>query len=187
MAQSATAVQGYSATTRWLHWLTAIVVIATIPVGVIMTGEGLTRELRNSLYIFHKNVGVVIILLVAARLLARAVSPTPPLPKAMPGWQKRAASLTHVALYVLLLVMAVSGYIRVVAGGFPIEMLNAIGMPPLVPRSDPLAETAQWVHSNARFALAAVIAMHVGAALHHGLVKRDGVFSRMWRPSAVGR
>lgn len=174
---------GYPTVSRWLHWLTAIVVIATIPVGVIMTTEGLSREVQNTLYIFHKNVGVIILLLVAARLVTRAVTVSHPLPTTLPDWQRRAAGVSHAALYVLLIVMAVSGYIRVVAGGFPVEMLDAVNFPPLVPRSDALAETAQWVHSTARFVLVAFIALHVAAALQHGLIKRDGVFTRMWPPN----
>ncbi|MEM1065845.1 MAG: cytochrome b [Pseudomonadota bacterium] len=181
MAEVATAPPSYSTVTRWLHWLTAIVVIATIPVGVIMITEGLPRNVQNTLFIFHKNVGVVILLLVLARLIARAMTTTPPLPDAMPAWQKRAAAFSHAALYILLLVMAISGYVRVRAGGFPIEALDALGVPPLVPRSEPLAETAKWVHSNARFVLAAFIFLHIGAALQHGLIKKDGVFSRIWR------
>ena len=171
---------GYSSLSRWLHWITALIVLATIPVGVIMTQPDLTREMRNALYIFHKNVGVVIFILVALRLFARVASRPGPLPATTPHWQRSAAALSHVALYGLLIVMAVSGYVRVVAGGFPIESLNAIGFPFLVPRSDALAETAQWIHSTARFALAAFIVLHVGAALYHGAILRDGVFRRIW-------
>lgn len=172
--------QGYSTTSRWLHWLTALVVISTIPVGAVMTTDGLSRELQNALYIYHKNIGILILLLVAARLVVRATTTAAPLPASLPRWQRSAAAVSHVMLYILLIVMAVSGYVRVVAGGFPIETLNAIGMPFLVPRSDALAETAQWVHSTARFVLIAFILLHVGAALQHGLIRKDGVFSRMW-------
>jgi len=187
MRHSDTASRGYPTLLRWLHWLTAIVVLATIPVGVFMTTEGLSRPLQNTLFIFHKNVGVVILLLVAARLLVRVRARPGPLPESVPSWQRTASALSHTALYLLLIVMAVSGYVRVVAGGFPIEALNAIGFPPLVPRSDTLADTAQWIHSTARFILVAFILLHIGAALQHGLIKRDGVFSRMWPPVAPKR
>ncbi|MEL6913561.1 MAG: cytochrome b [Pseudomonadota bacterium] len=186
MSDISVTVHGYPTISRWLHWITAVVVLLTIPVGVIMTTEGLSRPVQNSLFIYHKNVGVVIILLVLARLLVRAVTVSGPLPAAMPTWQRQAAAVSHGALYVLLLVMGISGYIRVTAGGFPIEMLNALNVPPLVPRSDALADTAKWVHATVRFAIAAFILLHIGAALQHGLIKRDGVFSRMW-PLTAGR
>jgi cytochrome b561 len=78
--------------------------------------------------------------------------------------------------------MPVAGYVRVRAGGFPIEWLDALGLPTLVPRSDQLAEVAKNIHYSGSLVLAALVALHVGAALYHGMFRRDGVFSRMWPP-----
>ena len=128
-AYSPTAAGGYTTASRWLHWITALLVLATIPAGVVMVTEGISRPLQNSLFIFHKNVGVIILLLVIARLAMRLVTSPGPLPDSVPPWQRRAAAVSHGALYLLLIVMAVSGYVRVVAGGFPLEMLDAIGAP----------------------------------------------------------
>ena len=175
----------YRPLARALHWLTAILVIATIPVGAVMVQEGLPRALQNGLFIFHKNVGVILILLVLLRLIYRAAHAPPPLPASVPDWQRKVAGLTHGLLYLLLLVMGVSGYVRVAAGGFPIETLDALGVPPLAPRSDALAETAKAVHFYVRFALIALILLHVGAALQHLFSRADGIFARMW--PAAGR
>lgn len=172
----------YSTTARLFHWVMALLILLTIPAGLIMVREGLDREIQNALFLYHKNVGVLLLLLVAARLAWRLVVPAPALPAQMPAWQARIAGLTHLAMYGLLFVMPVAGYIRVRAGGFPIETLDALGVPSLVPRSDALAEVAKSVHYYAGLTIAAIIALHVGAALFHGLVKRDGVFSRMWPP-----
>lgn len=172
----------YPALTRSLHWLVAIMVIATMPIGMAMQQEGLARPTQDLLYILHKNGGVILLLLVLLRLVWRARHPAPPMPASLPGWQVAVAKLTHWLLYGLLLVMAISGYIRVAAGGFPIEMLDALGIPKLVPRSDSLAETAKAIHGTARFGLALLILMHIGAALQHLLIKRDGVFGRIWPP-----
>lgn len=171
----------YPATTRLLHWAVALMVIATMPIGVIMQQQGLARPTQDMMFILHKNGGIIILLLVLLRIASRMATPAPDLPAAVPDWQQRAAKLAQNALYALLLIMAVSGYIRVRAGGFPIEMLDALGVPALVPRSDALAETAQTVHSIARFPLAALILLHIAAALKH-LVARDGVFGHIWPP-----
>jgi cytochrome b561 len=88
----------------------------------------------------------------------------------------------HLGLYAMLIFMALTGYTRVAAGGFPIEMLDALGLPRLAPRSDALAETAQTLHHYGRYVLIALVLMHVGAALFHAVALRDGVFSRMWPP-----
>lgn len=173
--------QKYVPLTRGLHWVVAVMVLATLPIGVIMLQEGLARPTQNLLFILHKNGGVVLLVLVLLRILWRVLTPAPPPPPHLRAWQVRVAEGVHWALYALLLVMAISGYVRVRAGGFPVEMLDALGLPPLVPRSETLANFAKDIHANARFALAALVVLHIGAGLNHAL-RRDGVFSRIWPP-----
>ncbi|MEJ8562545.1 cytochrome b/b6 domain-containing protein [Yoonia sp. GPGPB17] len=57
-----------------------------------------------------------------------------------------------------------------------------MGVPALVPRSEVLAEVAKAVHFYGAYAITILVAMHIGAAAYHGLVRRDGIFSRMWPP-----
>ncbi len=171
----------YTSMTRFLHWLVAILVLATIPVANIMQGEDLARETQDRLFIFHKNAGVIILLLVAARLLWRAFNPAPPLPDSVPAAQRLAAFATHWLLYAALIFMAVTGYLRVAAGGFPIELLDWLGVPYLVSESEPLEEWAQTAHSYGRLVLVPLILLHIAAATYHA-VRRDGIFARIWPP-----
>lgn len=175
---------GYGTTARMLHWLVAALVLAMIPVGLLMVQDGLDRGLGDALYLFHKNVGSLLIAIIALRLVWRLTHSPAPLPATMPAWQRRAAGLSHLALYALMVVMPLSGYVRVRAGGFPIEGLDALGLPTLIPRSKPLADAASSLHALAAWALIAVLALHVGAALHHALIRRDGIWGRMWPPRA---
>lgn len=172
----------YSGLSRALHWLVAILILGMIPVGVVMTQEGLPRSLQNTLFIFHKNFGVVVLVLMLLRLAWRAVRPAPELPESVAGWQRKAAAYSHAALYFLAIAVPIAGYVRVRAGGFPIEWLDAMGVPALVPKSEALATAAKTLHYVGGLALAALVLLHIGAALQHGLIKRDGVFSRMWPP-----
>lgn len=176
----------YPAPTRLIHWVMALFLIATIVAGFVMVQEGLARALQDRLFIFHKNIGVALLLLAIIRLAYRLRYPAPPLPSHMPSWQKRAAKLSHVGLYILIFLMPIAGYIRVRAGGFPIESLDALGAPGLVPRSDALAAAAKSVHYYGAIAIAALIAVHVAAAIHHA-AKRDGVFARIWPPLGRSR
>jgi cytochrome b561 len=152
-----------------------------VPVGLIMTQE-LPRATQNTLFIIHKGLGPIVLVVVVIRLVWRFFNPPPPLPASVPDIQRRISAVVHVGLYVFLIVMAISGYVRVIAGGFPIELLNAIGVPPLLAKNEPLAETAKAIHAAAKFGLVGLIAVHVAAAVFHAIVKRDGVFSRMWPP-----
>jgi cytochrome b561 len=172
-------VNAYKRPAVWLHWLTALLVFLTIPAAVIMLQPGIERGLQDPLFVFHKNVGVVIFVLVALRLIYRLLNPPPPLPESVPTLQRLAAETTHWLLYVLLLVMTISGYVRVTAGGFPLEGLDALGVPRFLPRSDELANTAKAVHSVVRIPLVLLIFVHIGAALYHGIIRRDGVLARM--------
>jgi cytochrome b561 len=172
----------YSMPSRLIHWVMALLILLTIPAGMVMVQPGLDRGLQNTLFIFHKNIGVALLALVVLRAAWRLGHPAPPLPATVPGWQARIAGLSHMALYALMVTLPVAGYVRVKAGGFPIETLDALGIPSLVPRSDALAEVAKTIHYGAGLAIVAVLAAHIGAALFHGIVKRDGVFSRIWPP-----
>lgn len=174
---------GYGTTARLVHWLVAVLVILMIAAGLTMT-SGVDRATQDALFIFHKSTGALLLILIAFRILWRLTHPAPPLPSSVPPLQQFAAHATHLGLYFFLVVMVVSGYVRVTTGGFPIELLNALGVPPLLPRAEAVAKVAQSVHAIAKYGLILLILMHVGAAAFHGLILRDGVFSRMWPPVA---
>ncbi len=180
------ATKKYSGTSRLIHWIMAILIIMMIPVGFLMVQEGLSRSLQNTLFITHKNVGVLLLILIFVRLFNRWRNPPHLEPVELAPIQEFAARMTHIGLYALLLIMPLAGYVRVRAGGFPIEALGALGMPTLVPRSEALAEAAKMVHFYGAYAITALILMHIGAACFHGLVRKDGVFSRIWPPVGKG-
>lgn len=171
---------GYRLPARWLHWIVAAAVLLMIPAGVIMTREGLPRPVQDTLFIFHKNTGVLLVPVILLRLAYRLTHRPPPLPASVPAWQQAVARATHVLLYALLIVMPLSGFIRVRAGGFPIELLDWLGFGRWIGKSDPLADFAQAVHWTGAFLLIGLVALHIGAAFYHALILRDGVWSGMW-------
>ena len=172
----------YQTPARLFHWIIAAAVLLMIPAGLIMTQEGIARPLQDTLFLFHKNMGVILIPLILLRLIYRLRHPAPPLPASIPAWQRSAASVSHWLLYLLLIVMPISGFIRVRAGGFPIELLDRLGVGPWLAKSDALADAAKGLHYAAGMALIALLAIHIGAALQHGLIRRDGVWARIWPP-----
>jgi cytochrome b561 len=174
--------RGYGIVARLFHWGSALLILATVVIGVAMTSEGF-ESLRDALYVSHKTIGVVILGVLALRVAWRVVTPGPPrLPDSVPPLQRRLAEVTHTGLYLLMGLMAVTGYLRVVSGDFPVEILDAAGIPPLISGAPELSGTLSVVHKVGAYLLVAVVAMHVAAAAHHGLILRDGVFSRMWPP-----
>ncbi|WP_207103148.1 cytochrome b [Paracoccus shandongensis] len=171
---------GYRPPARWLHWIVAVAVLVMIPAGLVMVQEGLPRPVQDALFILHKNLGTLLIPVILVRVVYRLTHRPPPLPDTIPRWQRRAAALSHGMLYALLVVMPASGFVRVRAGGYPIELLDRLGFGPWIGKSERLADAASALHATAAFLLIAVLAVHVGAALQHALIRRDGVWSRMW-------
>lgn len=176
----------YGTGTRLFHWATAGLVAIMIPVGAAMTSEGFDRW-EAGLFIVHKGTGSILLLVLLLRLVWKlSHRDAPPFPDQMPPRQRRIARLTHYSLYGLLLLQATSGYVRTVGDGYPIELLDVLGIPPLIPAMPAVANTLSVVHKFNAYLLTALIAVHVAAVLHQVLIVRDGTLTRMWPPLRGG-
>ena len=171
----------YGTVARLFHWTIALMVFIQIPAGIAMTTEQFPT-IGGALFILHKGMGSVLLVLVTARLIWRLTHPVTPLLPHLPRLQRRIAALTHGTLYVLLVVQPVSGYIRTIGEGYPIELLDALGIPPLIPYMPETALAMLVVHKFCAYTLTVLIGAHVAAAIHHALIERDGVMSRIWPP-----
>lgn len=175
--------RGYGTVARLLHWSVTLLVAVTVPAGIAMTSEGFA-SVRDSLFVAHKGIGVVLLVLVAVRALWRFVVPPPPLPSTLPAAERRIAHLTHAGLYLLLLALGVTGYLRTVGGGYPVELLELFGVSPLVDEMPDTARTLSVVHKFLAWILVATATVHVAEILRHALIARDGILRRMWPPVA---
>ncbi|TVQ36453.1 MAG: cytochrome b [Geminicoccaceae bacterium] len=176
-------VEGYDTVQRMLHWLTVAFLLVLIPVGIAMTHPAF-RPLQDTLFIIHKNGGVLLFLVLVARVGWRLTHRPSPQPAELPTIHRRVAAFTHFMLYVLLFTMVITGYLRVVGGGFPIELLDALGIPPLIGTMRETATIISAVHKFTAYALVVVIVVHVTAAIQHALVHRNSVMQRIWPPIA---
>ncbi|MFE0757049.1 cytochrome b [Inquilinus sp. NPDC058860] len=162
-----------------LHWtIAALILLVQVPAGLTMNrvGPGL---LQNILYDTHKMTGLTMFALAVVRLLWRWANPVPVLPADLPPWQAAVARLTHGLLYLLILAMPVSGFLYTAMDGFPVPLFYLANLAELVPVNKPAAAVAKAVHLNLIWVLLAVVVLHVAAALHHHLVRRDGILRRM--------
>ena len=181
MTNSAAEPRDYGTGARLFHWVTAVLVTVQIAAGLAMTTEAIAA-LNDTLFILHKGLGCVFLPLMGLRLAWKLAHPVEALPAGAPAPQRRLAALTHNALYGLLFVLPVSGYLRTVGDGYPIELLDALGIPPLVSGIPEIAHVLMVVHAIAAYLLVALVAAHLAASVHHGLSERDGVLARIWPP-----
>lgn len=168
----------YGAVAIALHWLVAAALVATFPLGLYMADlPDSPRKLELAAY--HKWIGVTVLALMAARLAWRLAHRPPPLPSAMPAWQRHAAVAAHWGLYALLLAIPVSGWLYSSAAGVPTTYLGLWALPDLVGADEALAATLKLAHQALAFALLALVVIHVAAALKHHFVDGDGLLARM--------
>ncbi|MFK4446385.1 cytochrome b561 [Caballeronia udeis] len=158
----------YSFPARSLHWLMAVLIAAMLIIG-------LDRNLLG----LHKPLGILILVLALIRIVVRLKNGTPPLPRDMPGWQRLAASLSHLALYALMVMMPLVGWSMLSAEGYPIVLLGSLHLPPIAPHDMHLYLMLRKAHMFLALLLSGTFLMHASAALFHGLIRRDGVFSSM--------
>jgi len=168
----------YSPTAIGLHWVAALLIIGNLAFGLTMVDLPLSpAKLRY--YSWHKWAGVTIFLLSALRLLWRLAHPAPALPLSMPAWQRMAANASHRALYLLFFAAPLSGWLFSSAAGFQTVYFGVVPLPDLLTKNKELADLLKLVHRFANYTLAALVVLHVAAAVKHHVVDRDDVLARM--------
>ena len=161
-----------------LHWLTLLLVLGMAVVGLLMT-ELPTSPFKIQVYALHKSFGLTVLGLTALRLLWRWFSGRPEPEAGSPRWQQRIATLSHGALYALLVAIPLSGWWFNSASGFPLRWFGLVALPKLGGYDPLLKDFAKQTHEILFFTLAAVVAVHAAAALYHHYHLRDRTMSRM--------
>lgn len=172
----------YSALQRSFHWIIAILVLGNLAGGLIADQLGDESDLADQIMGLHMSTGMLILLLVVARLITRLVDRVPEPLAAWPEWQKKLTLLGHWTLYALILIMPVSGYLMVTAyeGNAP-GFYGLFQFPALVGENESLNEFTHEVHGIVAWVLIVVVAGHVGFALKHHFADRDKTLRRMTR------
>jgi cytochrome b561 len=169
--------QRYDRTAIALHWVTAILIVANLTLGVSMVGLPISPR-KLHWYLWHKTIGLTIFVLTSARLGWRALHPPPP-HVVMPRWQQRASAVSHASLYALLFLIPISGYLYSSATGVQVVWMGLVPLPNLVPKDKALGDALRIVHVTLNSLLVGVLLVHVAAALRHHFVDRDTVLARM--------
>jgi cytochrome b561 len=175
----------YSGRQKLFHWIMAVAVIAIVPIGLIMTriGEG---PAQDQLYDLHRSLGLVVLALALMRVFVRLADGAPAPFVGLTPVQRIASVTVHLLLYALLLLMPILGWAAMSAYGGDWSFFHWFMPPPLLPKNETAADILFRLHEIGGFLMAALVVVHVGAALFHGFVRGDGVLTRML-PNARNR
>jgi cytochrome b561 len=171
----------YSVAARRLHWWTVLLLAIQVPLGLFMVRLGAATDFAEptgKLYDSHKMIGLALLMLVLVRLSYRLVHGAPADEPTLEVWQKAASHITHWAIYAFLIIVPVLGWLAISYYG-PFEPFG-IKLPRLAAQDDAKATQVFHWHRLAAYALVFLIGIHVGAALFHYAIRRDGVLCRMW-------
>lgn len=171
--------QQYTRTAIGLHWIIALLIIATFGLGWFMTDIPGFSMMKLKYYSWHKWLGVTVFALAVLRVLWRLLNQPPALDKSISKIQQWAAHVLHWILYFLLFAVPLSGYFYSLAAGFPVVYLGVIPLPVFIEANFELAESLKSVHQLLTYSMAILVLLHAAAALKHHVIDRDNTLSRM--------
>lgn len=176
--------QQFTRTAIVLHWLVALLLVGQFAFGWLLDTIPRNTPARGWWINQHKSVGLVIGLLIVLRIFWRLRhAPPPALP--MPGWQRRAASASHLALYACMVLMPLSGYLASNFSKHGIKLFNAVRLAPWGADDKLLYAVFNQTHKVSAVLLAVLVGVHLLAVAKHVLIDRDVLLSRMWGRAAV--
>ena len=170
----------WGSVSKTLHWLVVALILVMAWIGLRM-GDMPNGPDKIATYATHKSIGIMILVLVLARLAWRLYAGAPDAVPGTPRLQERVASLTHWALYALLVAMPLSGWVLNSASGFPLQWFGLFNLPPIWPEDRDFSERLYLVHGWIGILIAIFVLGHIGAALFHHFVRKDEILTRMLR------
>jgi cytochrome b561 len=160
------------------HWVTALLILIQIPVGFFSKVMKLS-PLKLDLFVWHKSIGFIILLLVISRMLWR-INGSVPSAAADTAIRQTLARTSHGLLYALMLLLPISGWIISSAANIPISLFWLLELPAITGPDEALKGVAGTIHGTCVVLLLAVLTLHIGAALRHHFILRDNVLTRLW-------
>lgn len=173
------AARSYSATTKVLHWLLALLIIGLIWLGWYLADLSYFDESYNLALSVHKSLGMLALSLAGAKILWAFLSPAPAFVDTIKSWDRVAAQTTHVVLYFMMVVIPVTGYAISTSAGSPVAFFDLFNIPAVLPKSEGLRDLAIELHYYLSYGTAILVTIHVLGALKHHFIDQDDTLSRM--------
>jgi len=178
MAQLRNSDRAYGIIAQALHWCTAGLLLSQFALGLYAADLPLSLA-RLQWLTWHKSLGITILMLMLARLLWRLFDAPPPLPEKMSWWERDAAHAVHWVLYAVSVLAMLAGWLYASAAGLSIKWFGWLLIPDLLEKDTVIAPLFKELHHALVALLALLVLGHVGAALRHAFLLRDGMMRRM--------
>ncbi|MDS7594423.1 cytochrome b [Agrobacterium tumefaciens] len=161
--------------TRILHWIVALLVFLTWPLGLMI---GFVKdEVKLDFYLVHESLGFLVFWFMLLRIGARLSQSAPPIVGT--ALERVAAHTVHGLIYIFLIIMPVSGFLATNAHGFPLQWFGVMPIWSPMGKSPEIAPTLSAIHEWSAWIVLALFALHILAVIFHHLIRRDSTLYRI--------
>lgn len=164
---------------RIIHWMMAIVILSLLAMGIYMSDLEGQDEFRSTLYFLHKSFGVLILMLLVARIILRRKHGAPVLPAGIKQQERLLASIGHYSLYALMFLVPMAGIWMSNSWGHGVSFFGLFDLPFRFPENKDIGPLASETHEYLAFGLLGVVVLHVLGALKHRFIDKNDVIYRM--------
>lgn len=168
----------YTRTAQILHWIMAIIFITAWLIG-FYSGNFLSYDINGSFkgdaITLHKNIATTILFLVLIRIFWRYTHPAPQLPESMSSIMKRLAHIGHLALYLMLLALPITGCLYSWSVGYPAPVLYLFNIPALITENPAITAIVKPLHIWLSWLAGLLVIGHILAALKHHFIDKDNI------------
>lgn len=163
----------YGLIARILHW-TSVAMLLTIIVVASQFSDLAAGPEKLALTYRHSSIGVLLLIVMIARLTWRNVNPNPIHSYSIKSWQKLLAISLHRSIYVIIIAQCTLGILIWLTSGEAFHFFNVFELPPLLEKASSIHETILGVHYLISVMIYPLFAVHISAAIYHqifGLVE----------------
>lgn len=170
--------QTYSPLFKILHWI--IMLLFIIQYVLIYQADALPKgdPQKMGLMLWHKSLGFTLLWLGLIFVFWRIFNSRPSFPQIMTRWEIQLAKITHFLLYVILLVMPLSGTLMTMSSGRDLFWFG-LKVPAVIGKNEWLGSLSHTIHTSLEYVIMALVGLHLLGALKHFVINKDNVLQRM--------
>jgi len=161
-----------------LHWATAVILVVSVS-AILYRETTEQKTLRQVLMELHRQLGLLVLLLLVARVAVRSVKGLVNHAPGPSAARRRAAAVAHWSMYGVIAGLVLLGWALCNAHAIHLRLFGVIPLPDLVAADSDLADTLSDYHIWAAWVLLSLVVPHVLAALWHHYIRHDGVLTAM--------
>lgn len=169
----------FGSISRFIHWVIAFLFLFQYGIALVMTELSEKDPYHELFFMLHESVGITILFLAVFRIIWRKITPLPTWPETMTDFDKKLFSFAEYGLYVIMLLMPLSGYVLTMAEGEEFKFFGLFDMPDLVGKSEVLEEIGVYLHKITGFVIVGLVGSHVTLVLRQHLNFKENFLRRM--------